>query len=113
MSVNPSVPGKPSWTKRGKKEAAEKNVPHFSEETPQSILRNELTALQEMAELLKTKAGKKLSVENLVRLVDVRGKTSMRLVNLLKAERQLGENGDPTRIIQEALKEITEKLGIE
>ena len=63
-----------------------------------------------MARSVEAMAGDDLSISDLVRLVDVRGKTSTRIASLLKAERLLNESSGTMDAFKRALDEVILEL---
>jgi hypothetical protein len=109
MKNNPSAPN-PTRTRRQKTPRRDDLDNHPVETSPQALLRDEIAMLKEMAIMVETMAGNDLSPSDLVRLVDVRGKTSTRIAALLKTERLFNENGGTMDAFKQALDEVILEL---
>jgi hypothetical protein len=79
-------------------------------ESPQEMLRKEIDKLKEMAQSVESLVGEALSISDLVRLLEVRGKTSTRIASLLKTEKQLSESGNTMDAFAQALDEVIKEL---
>jgi len=109
MKNTPSPDSRTARTRR--KNAPRRNLPGGpQDESSQALLRDEISILKEMARAVETAAGNDLSIPDLVRLVDVRGKTSTRIASLLKVERLLGESSSTMDAFKQMLDEVIVEL---
>jgi vacuolar-type H+-ATPase subunit I/STV1 len=108
-NTNPSTPKLPH-SRPDNAPAPKETNKGLVNESPQELLRKEITKLKEIARSVEAQAENDLPLSDLVRLLEVRGKTSTRIASLLKAERQLSESNDTMDAFYQALDEVIKEL---
>lgn len=90
-----------------------KNELWSSEKEPESgSLQEEINMLRTLMRLVETLANEGKPVGELLKLLDILGKSSTRLASLLRAQRELCEEKEFGSVFNQALSEVIKELGI-
>jgi hypothetical protein len=104
------IPSSPVKTGRKKSRVKDKPDSQPNNANAQKVLRHEIDQLKKIAQQLADFVKPDTGFADMVRFLDVRGKTSTRIATLLKAVEQYGDNNGPMDAIKLALDEVIHGL---